>query len=349
MLNYRLPFVISPQTVFMKAILLEALHQPLQVKEVTIPEILPGEVLIRMHAAAFNHRDLWIQKGQYAGIVFPIIPGSDGCGVVEQACSPEDKKWIGKEVIVNPSMNWGTNPAVQAKDYVILGLPHHGTFAQYLKIESRLLSEKPGHLSFDEAAAVPLAGLTAFRALFTRARARKGEKILVTGAGGGVALFAIQFAIAAGCEVYVTSGSDEKISKAIALGAKGGVNYKKENWHKELQQQSGGFDAIIDSACGDNFARLVDIAKPSGRIAFYGATLGAFNSGVPAKIFWKQLDILGSTMGNDAEFYEMVNFIKHHQIKPVVDSVWSLDKAQEAIEHMAKGEQFGKIVLSIPL
>jgi NADPH:quinone reductase-like Zn-dependent oxidoreductase len=333
----------------MKAILLESLHQPLQVKSVQVPEISSGEVLVRIHAAAFNHRDLWIQKGQYAGIIFPMIPGADGCGVVEKAASTDDKKWIGKEVIINPSINWGGNPKVQATDYVILGLPHHGTFAQYLKIESRLLCEKPAHLSFVEAASIPLAGLTAFRVLFTRARVQHGEKVLITGAGGGVALFAIQFAIAAGCEVYITSGSDEKIAKAVSLGAKGGVNYKKENWHKELQQQSGGFDAIVDSACGDNFAKLVDIAKPAGRIAFYGATLGAFNSGVPAKIFWKQLDILGSTMGNDVEFCEMVNFIIRHQIKPVVDSVWDLDKAQQAIEYLSKGEQFGKIVLSIRL
>lgn len=333
----------------MKAILLEALNQSLQVKEVPVPEISAGEVLIRMKAAAFNHRDLWIQKGQYAGIQFPMIPGSDGCGVVEKAGSTADEKWVGKEVIINPSINWGDNPRVQAKDYVILGLPHHGTFAQYLKIESRLLMEKPAHLNYEEAAAIPLAGLTAFRVLFTRARARAGEKVLITGAGGGVALFAVQFALAAGCEVYVTSGSDEKISKAIALGAKAGINYKTEGWHKELQKLSGGFDAIIDSACGDNFARLVDIAKPAGRIAFYGATLGAFNSGVPAKIFWKQLDILGSTMGNDAEFAGMVSFISHHQLKPVVDSIWDLEKAQEAVEHMGRGSQFGKIVLMIPL
>ena len=157
----------------------------------------------------------------------------------------------------------------------------------------------------------------------------------------------MQFAIAAGCNVYVTSGNDEKLAKALSLGAKGGVNYKNENWHKEIQKMSGGIDAVVDSACGDNFAKLTDIVNPAGRIAFYGATLGAFNSGVPAKIFWKQLDILGSTMGNDEDFANMVQFVRDHKIKPVIDSVYPLEQAQQAIEKMERGEQFGKIVLKI--
>lgn len=131
------------------------------------------------------------------------------------------------------------------------------------------------------------------------------------------------------------------------MGAKGGVNYKKEGWDKELKQLSGGFDAIVDSSGGDTFAKLVDMAKPAGRIAMYGATLGAFSSGVPAKIFWKQLDILGSTMGNDDEFAEMVQFVNHHHIVPVVDSVFPLEQAQTAIQKMATGTQLGKIVLRI--
>ena len=131
----------------------------------------------------------------------------------------------------------------------------------------------------------------------------------------------------------------------MTMGAKGGVNYKNENWHKELLKLSGGFDAIVDSACGDQFSKLVDLCKPAGRIAFYGATLGAFNSGVPAKIFWKQLTICGSTMGNDDEFSQMVNFISQHKIIPVVDSVYDLKDANEAAQRMERGEQFGKIVL----
>jgi len=332
----------------MKAVILEGLNQKLAVKEVATPEIDSHEALVRVIAAAYNHRDLWIQKGQYAGIRYPIILGSDGCGVVDKVGADVNKDWLGKDVIINPSLNWGNNPRVQAKDYIILGTPNDGTFAEYVKIDARLLHNKPTHLSHEAAAALPLAGLTGFRATMKRAQAKAGENVLITGIGGGVALLCMQFAIAAGCNVYVTSGSDDKIKTAVDMGANGGVNYKNNSWDKELKSMSdGGFDAIVDSSAGDTFAKLVDIAKPSGRIAMYGATLGPFNSGVPAKIFWKQLDILGSTMGNDEEFAEMLAFVNSHKIVPLVDSVFPMEKAQEAIDKMSKGEQLGKIVLKI--
>ena len=331
----------------MRAIVLEELNQKLSVKQVEIPAIADNEVLVNIKYAAFNHRDVWIQKGQYGGIVLPIILGADGSGIVTKAGANVSADWLNKEVVINPSMNWGNNPRVQAKDYVILGTPHDGTFAEYVKVDVKLLHLKPTHLSFEQAAAIPLAGLTSFRATMKRAAVKAGENVLITGIGGGVALFCVQFAVAAGCNVYVTSGDDEKIAKAIALGAKGGVNYKNQNWDKELKAMCGGFEAIVDSSGGDTFAKLVDLAKPAGRIAMYGATLGAFNSGVPAKIFWKQLDILGSTMGNDEEFAEMLAFINNHKIIPVVDEIFELAEAQTAIEKMSGGKQFGKIVLKI--
>lgn len=331
----------------MKAIILEGVNQPLKYTDIEMPTLQEGEALVQVKAAAFNHRDYWITKGQYGGLRFPSTQGSDGCGVVESVFNDEHKQWIGKDVIINPSLNWGSNPNTQAKDYIILGMAQDGTFAEYVKVPVRLLHTKPAHLTAEQAAAFPLAGLTGFRALMTRAAAKSGDTVLITGAGGGVALFCVQFAIALGCHVYVTSGSDDKIAKAVAMGAKGGVNYKTENWHKEIQKMSGGFDAIVDSACGEQFEKLVDICKPAGRIAFYGATLGAFNSGVPAKIFWKQLTICGSTMGNDDEFAAMVNFIDTHKIVPVVDEVFPLEQAQTAMEKMARGEQFGKIVLTV--
>lgn len=331
----------------MKAIILEGINMPFSFSDVALPSLSAGEALVKVKAAAFNHRDLWIQKGQYAGLRFPSIQGSDGSGIVEQVFDDKDKDWVGKEVIINPSLNWGNNPHTQAKDYIILGMAQDGTFAEYVKINTRLLHEKPAHLTFEEAAAFPLAGLTGYRALVTRAAAKAGSKVLITGIGGGVALFCMQFALALGCEVYVTSGSDDKLAKAISLGAKGGVNYKTENWHKELLALSGGFDAIVDSACGDQFPKLIDLCKPAAHIAFYGATMGAFSSGIPAKIFWKQISICGSTMGNDQEFEAMIELIDRHKIIPVIDSIHPLNEAQQAISKMERGEQFGKIVLSI--
>lgn len=331
----------------MKAVILEGVNQPFVYTDVPMPEIEAGEVLVKVHAAAFNHRDLWIQKGQYGGLRFPSIQGSDGCGVVEKIGEGVDAAWLNREVVINPSLNWGNNPHTQAKDYIILGMAQDGTFAEYVKVPARLLFEKPAHLTAVEACAFPLAGLTGFRALITRATAKSGETVLVTGAGGGVALFCMQFAIAQGCKVYVTSGDDAKIAKAVELGALGGVNYKTENWHKELQKMSGGFDVVIDSSGGDTFSKLVDICKPAGRIAMYGATLGAFNSGIPAKIFWKQITLCGSTMGTDEEFAEMVSFINKHKLKPVVDSVFTLADVQKGVDRMASGGQMGKIVLTM--
>jgi NADPH:quinone reductase-like Zn-dependent oxidoreductase len=331
----------------MKAVVLNGINQPFEYTEVEKPKAEAGEVVVQIKAAAFNHRDIWIQQGQYAGLRFPSIQGSDGSGIVVEIGEGVDESLLGKEVVINPSLNWGDNPHTQAKDYIILGMAQDGTFAEYVKITSRLVHEKPKHLSFEQAAAFPLAGLTGYRALVTRALAKPGDTVLITGVGGGVALHCMQFAVAMGCNVYVTSGSDEKIAKAMNMGAKGGVNYKNENWHKELLKVSGGFDAIVDSACGDVFSKLVDLSKPAGRIAFYGATLGAFNSGVPAKIFWKQLTICGSTMGNDEEFTQMVDFISKHKIIPVVDSIYELKNANEAAQRMQRGEQFGKIILSV--
>lgn len=332
----------------MKAAILKTLNQPIEYCDTEIPVLQSGESLIKLSHAALNHRDVWIQKGQYAGIRLPIILGSDGCGILEQTTDSTKQHLIGKEVIINPSLNWGANPRVQAKDYVILGTPHNGTFAQYVAVPSRLVHPKPAHLTAAQAAALPLAGLTGYRALMKRAAAKSREKVLITGVGGGVALFCMQFAIAAGCQVYVTSGSDDKLNQALSMGAAGGVNYKLPDWDKQLKKTAGGFDVIIDSSGGNTFAKLVDIANPAARIAMYGATLGNFDSGVPAKIFWKQLDILGSTMGNDEEFAEMLAFAEKHQIVPVVSKHFALSEAQYALDFMEQSSQFGKIVLEIP-
>jgi zinc-binding alcohol dehydrogenase/oxidoreductase len=330
----------------MKAAVIEALNAPFTIVESPLPTIAAGEALVRLKAAAYNHRDVWIQKGMYPGIKFPVFPGSDGAGIVESVGNDADAQWIGKEVVFNPSLNWGDSELIPSPAYKILGMPDAGTFAEYIKVPVSNLCEKPTHLSFEQAAALPLAGLTGWRALMTKGAMKAGDKVLVTGVGGGVALFVMQFAAAAGAEVWVTSGKDEKIQKAIELGAKGGINYKTEKWEKALVQQAGLFDVIIDSAGGDTFAKLIDVAKPGGRIAFYGGTLGTINGVIPGKVFFKQLTIMGSTMGNDAEFANMVAFVNEHTLIPVVDTVFSLEQAEEAARYMDSGQQFGKIVLS---
>ena len=178
----------------MKAMVLTGADKPLELQDVEKPALNAGEVLVQVKAAALNRRDYWITIGQYAGIKYPSILGSDGAGTVAEAATDADQSWIGKEVLINPSHDWGDHPEYQAKNFKILGLPENGTLAQYVKVRTEYLHPKSAHLTFEQAAAIPLAGLTAYRALFTKGRAKAGDKVLVVGAGSGTGTFAIQFA-----------------------------------------------------------------------------------------------------------------------------------------------------------
>jgi NADPH:quinone reductase-like Zn-dependent oxidoreductase len=321
----------------MKALVLVAKDQPLSYQSVEKPVAGAGEVIVKLHAAALNHRDVWISKGQYAGLKYPTILGSDGAGATED----------GRDVLVHPNMNWGNDPRFQGKTHQILGLPTDGTFAEYVKVGAEYVSPKPAHLTFEQAAALPLAGLTAYRALFSRCQAQVGERVLISGIGGGVALYAMQFALAQGCEVWVTSSSETKIQKAVEMGAKGGVNYKTENWSKAFMAKTGGFDVIIDSAAGSGFGELVKVCNSGARICFFGGTAGPISGVSPQIVFFKQLTIMGSTMGSPIEFEAMVRFVEKHKIVPVIDAVYPLSEGNAACERMDKGQQFGKIVLKI--
>ena len=333
----------------MKALVLDAPNQPLQLRNLPDPTAGPGEAIVALEAAALNHRDLWIQKGQYAGLKFPITPGSDGCGRVESIGEGVDPSWQGKEVIINPGLDWGHRPAAQSDKFRILGLPDDGTFAEKVRVPASALVAKPAHLDAHHAAALPLAGLTGYRALFVRAGLRPGERVLINGVGGGVALFTLQFAVAAGNTVFVTSGSKDKIQRAMELGASGGVSYKDENWAKQLKgEASGGFDVIIDSAGGEGFASLLDVANPGGRIACFGATRGNPPGFDMRRVFWKQLSILGTTMGSPEDFAAMVGFVETHEIRPLAEHEFPLAEGNEALQAMENAEQFGKIVLTIP-
>lgn len=356
----------------MKAVQLLEIHQPVQFTDAPTPSAGPGEVLIQLRAAALNHRDVFIQQGRYPGMKLPIILGSDGAGVVVEVGEGVDPVWRGQAVIINCALNWGDNPKFYGPDFRILGMPDNGTFAEYIAISAKSIHHKPAHLSFEQAAALPLAGLTAWRALMTRAGLHTSgnpapEKVLITGVGGGAALFTLQYAVASGAEVWVTSGSDEKLERAKAMGATGGVNYREPDWAKTLMVQTssgqtghpagghparghsagGYFDVIIDSAGGPGFARLIDVAAPGGRIAFFGGTAGNITDIVPPKVFFKQLNIFGSTMGTEREFADMVAFVAQNQLTPIVDAVFSLADAEQALRKMDEGKQFGKLVLTM--
>jgi zinc-binding alcohol dehydrogenase/oxidoreductase len=329
----------------MKAIVLEAADKPLILKEIEKPALQAGEVLVQIKAAALNRRDYWITIGKYAGIKYPSILGSDGSGIVAEVGSETDKGWLNKEVIINPCHNWGDHSEYQNRDFTILGLPEDGTFAEYVKVKTEYLYAKPAHLSWEQAAALPLAGMTTYRALFTKGKAKKGDKVLITGVGGGTGTFTLQWALAAGCQVFVTSGSGEKIERARQMGAAAGVNYKAQDWAGQLKLMAGGFDVIVDSALGNGFEKLLDMASPGGRIVFFGGTAGDLPPLNGRKIFWKQLQLLGTTMGSPDDFKAMVDFVNKHQIVPVIDEVFPLADAQKAVNKMDKSSQFGKIIL----
>jgi len=331
----------------MKALTLQAPKTPISCQENPRPIPTKGQVLVQLKAAAINHRDVYITQGLYPGVVTPVILGSDGAGEIVELGEGVDTTWLHQFVVLNPSIGWEDAANVQPKTYQILGMPDNGCFAEYIAVDVKQVHKKPNHLSSEQAAALPLAGLTAYRALFSRAQVQKNERILISGVGGGVALLACQFAIAAGAEVYVTSGSSEKIARAIALGAKDGVSYKEENWHKHLlKKANGGFDVIVDSAGGEGFKHFLDLANMGGRIVFYGGTKGSFKVN-PQKVFWKQLSLLGSTMGNTKEFGKMLDFVAETELIPVVDSTWTLEEGAAAFDHMNQGKQFGKIVFKI--
>ncbi len=315
----------------------------------TAPEPQPaaGEAVVAIRAAALNHRDVWIKTGQYAGLKWPCQPGSDGAGVVMAVGDGVDAAWIGREVVINPSFDWGSDEQTQGPNFTILGLPRAGTLAEKISVPVAQLSAKPAHLSWEEAAALPLAGLTAYRAVFARARLRAGERVLVTGIGSGVAWFALQFAVVCGADVWVTSSSAEKIAKAIALGAKGGFHYTRAGWAVEATKIAGMFDVIVDSAGGAGFGDLIDLAAPGGRIVFFGGTRGNGPALPLRKIFWRQLSLLGTTMGSPADWSAMLEFVALHRVRPVVSEVFPLARAAEAFALMERGGQCGKIVVRI--
>lgn len=330
----------------MKSIVLNRdLEDKIELADIEIPNLAEDEVLVRIKAAALNHRDEWCRQGLYPGLKNGVVLGSDGAGVIEKVGEKVEISWIGKEVLINPSNNWGEDTRAQAKDFSILGMPENGTLAEFVKVKMDRVHPKPKHLNWEEAAALPLGGLTAFRAVMVQGGLSKGQKVLVTGFGGGVAQYAAQFAIAAGAEVYVSSSSNEKLKVAKSLGAKGGFNYTNESWTKDALEESDGFDLIIDSAMGDTLNNLIKVARPGGKIVFYGATKGNPSSVDARKIFWNQLQLIGSTMGSDEDFEAMLNFVEEKSIKPVLDQIFTPDEGVAAFDKMKAGQQLGKIVI----
>lgn len=336
-------------------------YYPLKIVEAPKSTPKDNQVLVKLTAAALNHRDLFIRQALYGAIGFGVPLLADGCGiVVETGSSSEAKRWQGKRVILNPGHGWKDDPdgPEAAGGYAILGgtkLNPLGTAQEYACIDAGEIEEAPKHLSSAEAAALPLAGLTAWRAVMTKSQnAKPGRNILVTGIGGGVAIMALLYAVAAGANVYVSSGSQEKIDKAKSLGAKGGVNYKEKGWEKTLlsilPKDRKKLDAIIDGAGGDVAEKGAKLLKEGGIISQYGMTVGPKMTWVMTDVL-KNIELRGSTMGSRKEFADLVKFVNEKGLKPLVSrTVQGIDNLEDInglFEDMKNGTQLGKLVIEI--
>jgi len=334
----------------MKAIILHSPGEPEQLKYADFhdPEPGYGQVLVKLQAAALNRRDISIRASSGYAQYMPFIPGSDGAGVVTGTGPGVQKFQTGQRVVVYPSLNWGIHENHPSHDFEILGGPTNGTYAELLVLPQENLFPMPQNLSFAQAAALPIAGLTTWRALITKAAVQPGERVFIPGAGSGTATFAIQIARMAGARVFVSSHSDEKIEQALALGAQAGVNYTQSGWQEHLKDLTGGgVQIVIDSVGRATYPADLEVLFPGGRLVSFGVTSG---SSVPIEIstiYRKQISVLGTTMGSPAEFEAFLSAVASGGLRPVIDSHYPLAQAAQAHRRMEAQEQFGKIVLDI--
>jgi len=305
-------------------------------EEVPDPEPEPGEAVVELRAAGLNRRDLLVRSGIYP-FPLPLIPGSDGAGI---------RRDTGEEVVVYCGLGWGDREDAPAPGFGILGGPRDGTYAELVSLPEENLFPKPAALSWEEAAAFPLAALTAYRGLFTRGQLQAGETVLALGAGSGVSTFVVQLAVQAGARVLVTSSSDDKIERAKELGAQGGVNYATtEDWPAAVTEL-GPIDLVLDSV-GSTWQQSLDAARPGGRVVVFGGTGGSDVSLQVRPFYFKQQSLLGTQLGSPRDFEALLGMLEDASWRPVVDSVTSLAEAETALARMESGEHFGKLVLSI--
>ena len=306
----------------------------------------PGEVLIRLRAAALNHRDLWACRGWKEGAQ-PGVLGSDGAGLVTELGAGVSDIPVGAEVVINPSLHWPAHQPYPGPEFEILGRPTDGTLAEAVVVPRANVFRKPAHLSFEEAAALPLSALTAWRALVTVGRLSPGETVLVPGAGGGTAAACVQLAHALGARVIATSRDAGKREKLKRLGAELALD-SAAPFAEEVRKATGGAGAelVIESVGRPTWGESFKALGRGGRLVIYGSTGGdvvEFNL-VPFFLSWQS--VLGTTMGNAGEFAAMLAFVERHRLVPPVDRIFPFEQVPEALRHLDQSGQFGKVVLA---
>lgn len=324
----------------MRAAVLHAFGEPdvLAPGEVPDPTARPGWTVVRVKAAALNWHDVLVRQGTYSSPL-PHVPGADAAGIDSET---------GEEVVVVPSLWWGEDESAPAPEWETLGDHRPGTYAELVAVPRECVAPKPPGLPWAQAAALPLVGLTTYRALFTRARLRAGESVLVLGAGGGVATMAVALASAVGARAVMTSSSQDKVDRAVSLGAAGGVLYTDPAWPEHARELTDGrgFDVVLDSV--GTWAESVRCLRPGGRLVVIGASRAASATLDLRPYYFGQYDLLGSTMGSPRDFAGLLNLIDRHEVAPpVIDRVFPLDDAAEAHRHLESGTGFGKTILEV--
>lgn len=333
----------------MRALYLEATGgiESVKIADVPAPSPASGDIRVDIDAAALNHRELWIVQGAYPGMTLPTTLGCDGIGTIAAIGDGVDPARVGDRVLLYPGLDWGDDPALPRPDFGLLGMPGPGTIAESIVVRADRTAPCPDHLTSAQAAALPLAGLTAWRGLVTKGGIRANDRVLLTGIGGGVASMALLLAKAMGARVFVTSGSDQTIADACAHGAEGGVNYNTDKWGKALQAMSGGIDLVFDGAPAGGYANYGRALAIGARVVVYGST-GGMNFPVDApELFLKNITLKGSNVGNLDEFRAMVAFVAEKRIVPLVERTFALDDAPAALAHLQHGHSFGKVVIDV--
>jgi zinc-binding alcohol dehydrogenase/oxidoreductase len=324
----------------MKAVLVQE-GGALSYEDFDDPVAGPGEVVVELHAAAVNRRELLVRNppGPAYQFELPLVPGSDGAGV---------RRDTGEEVVIYPTIGWGDREDAAGPDYALLGGPRHGTYAELIAVPEENLFPKPARVSWEEAATLPVAGLTAYRALFTNGELERGDTVLVLGAGSGVSTFAVMLAVQAGATVLVTSSTEDKLTRAREIGASGGVLYTEDGWPDAVQEltRGRGVDVVLDSV-GTTWADSLRCLRKGGRLVVFGGTGGPTVELDVRYVYLNWLSIRGFTLGSPREFKDYLLMVEEGRWKPVIDRAYPLAEAEAAHEYLKSGKGFGKLVLTV--
>ncbi len=308
----------------------------LEIAAVGDPSAGPTDAVVDLRAVSVNWHDVIVRRTG-RGLPLPKILGIDGAGV---------RRDTGEEVVILPSLDWGPREEAPGLGFSIVGDLHDGTYAEQIVVPRKNLFPRPPGLSWAESAAIPVAGLTAYRALTTRAGLRPGETVVVLGASGGLSSLAVPMAVALGGRVLVTSSREEAIARSRELGAEGGVLRTDPDWPAEIvRRTNGGADIVLDGS-GGRIDQALSCLRPGGRVVTFGASAGATATLDVPQLYFRQLSVLGTTLGSPREFAAMLGLVRSHRLPIAIDSVRGLADARAAHERIESGAHFGKLVLT---